>query len=55
MDILLEFISSFEPIFIFLKNSFTYVGGIILLIIFLEKFRTHISAKKYHNTHRQFR
>ncbi|MDC9728477.1 MAG: hypothetical protein PSN04_03975 [Methyloprofundus sp.] len=54
MNILLELIANCEPIFIFFKNSFSYVGGIIVFMIFLEKLRTHFSAK-YNNTRRQYR
>jgi hypothetical protein len=54
MNILLELVASFEPIFNFFKNSFSYVAGIILLMIFIEKLRIHCSAKKHHNTRRQF-
>ncbi|NOQ17339.1 MAG: hypothetical protein GQ581_09785 [Methyloprofundus sp.] len=51
MDFLLELVTIFDPIFIFFKNTFSYVGGIILLLIFVEKVRGHFSAKHHNSRH----
>jgi len=45
MGMLLELLELMNPIFIFFQHSFSYVGGIILLMILIEKIRTHFSAK----------